>query len=171
MADGHIPFIGAAGKTTWNRQMITPEEGQYLETAVASDRDIRAIFRFPNALANDNEHSSHSNAEQQDLVYMKYTLTPWARLIEDEINKKLFTEANKSAAYPYYAEFDFKEMLRADIKSRKEYYTVMKDGIMTPNEIRAMEGLPPIKGGDKVMIQGANIPLDSAEQNEQEDDE
>ena len=165
IAKGEIPFMGSSGKTTWNRQLITPEEGQYLETAKKGDRDIFAIYRYPNALGGDLENGTYSNTEQQDLVYAKYTLTPWARLIEDEINRKLFTEANKVAQYPYYSLYDFRAMLKGDLNSRKEYYQVMKDGIMSADEIREMEGLPPLPEGKGkyVYTQGANKKLGEEE--------
>jgi hypothetical protein len=61
-------------------------------------------------------------------------------------------------------------MLRGDLNSRKEYYQVMKDGIMSADEIRAMEGLPPLPDGKgkNVYTQGANVPLGQQiqEQNE-----
>jgi HK97 family phage portal protein len=158
---GEIPFLGSTGKTTWNRQLITPEEGQYLETSKKGDRDIFAIFRYPNALAGDLENGTYSNTEQQDLVYTKYTLTPWARLIEDEVNRKLFTEANSVARYPFYSLYDLKGMLRGDIKARSEYIKTVKE-ILTTNELRELEGYAPREDGDSIMIQGANIPLDKA---------
>ena len=164
IANGEIPFIGGA-ETKWNRQIISPEEGQFLETAKITDRQLYGgIYRYPASFFGDNEHSTYSNNEQHDIFYAKYTLTPWARVIEDEIDRKLMTEQNKTATRPFYSKFDFKEIYRGDLKSRTEYIQVMKER-MTINELRKVEGLPPIEGGDVILIQGANVPLNQLNSN------
>jgi hypothetical protein len=44
-------------------------------------------------------------------------------------------------------------MLRADAGARSAYYKAMTDvGAMTPNEIRRLENLPPMPGGDEIGI-------------------
>jgi HK97 family phage portal protein len=159
VANGRIPFINAAGKTSWNQQLLTPNEGQYLDSKLQSESAVLGIYRLPPSFAQNYERATYANASQQDSVYVKHTLTPWIRLIEQECDKKLFTEANKVSSNPYYTKFNVNGILRGDIQARSDYYKTMKDGIMTTNEIRKLEDLPPVTDGDKVMMQGAMIPL------------
>ena len=156
---GQIPFLGTRGRTQWNQQLMTPNEGQYIETKMQSNTEILGIYRFPPAMAQNYERATYANASQQDSVYVKHTLTPWARMIEQECNRKLFTENNKVSSSPYYTSFNFNGILKGDIEARADYYKTMKDGIMTSNEIRKLENLPPVPDGNKVMMQGAMIPL------------
>ncbi len=160
--DGKIPFLGSTGQTKWNRSLITPEEGQYLETTKMTNRQIMSgIYRYHPSFAGDNEHSTYANAEQQDIVYAKYTLTPWLRLIEDEVDRKLLPESNKRASLPLYSRYDTRNLMRGDMAARTEFIKTMKDGVMTIDEIRALEDLPPLPDGkgDTVYIQGANVPI------------
>ena len=159
LANGSIPFIGAAGRTTWNQQLLTPNEGQYIETRYQTNTEIYGIFRMPPSFAQNYERATYANASQQDMVYVKHTLTPWLRMIEQECDSKLFSEANKVSSNPYFTKFNVNSILRGDIQARADYYKTMKDGIMTSNEIRKLEDLPPVPEGDVVQMQGAMIPL------------
>lgn len=158
---GNIPFIGAQGQTKWNQQLITPNEGQYIETKLQTNTEIFGLFRMPPSFAQSYQHgASYTNSSHQDMVYVKHTLTPWIRMIEQECDRKLFSEANKVASKPYYTKFNVNGILRGDIQARAEFYNKMRtNGIMSANEIRKLENLPPIKHGDQVYIQGAMIPL------------
>jgi HK97 family phage portal protein len=159
LADGSIPFIGAAGRTTWNQQLITPNEGQYIETRYQTNTEIYGIYRMPPSFAQNYERATYANASQQDMVYVKHTLTPWLRMIEQECDSKLFSEANKVSSNPFFTKFNVNSILRGDIQARADYYKTMKDGIMTTNEIRKLEDLPPVPEGNVVQMQGAMIPL------------
>jgi HK97 family phage portal protein len=58
--------------------------------------------------------------------------------------------------------FAMQSLLRADDRERMEAWRIaINAGVMTPNEVRLREGLPPLPGGDRLMIQGATVPLDA----------
>lgn len=55
-------------------------------------------------------------------------------------------------------------LLRADDRERMEAWRIaIHSGVLTPNEARAREGLPPMEGGDRLLIQGATVPLTEQE--------
>ena len=114
---------------------------------------------MPPSFAQNYERATYANASQQDMVYVKHTLTPWLRMIEQECDSKLFSEANKVSSNPFFTKFNVNSILRGDIQARADYYKTMKDGIMTTNEIRKLEDLPPVPEGNVVQMQGAMIPL------------
>lgn len=158
--NGTIPFLGTKGQTKWNQQIITPNEAQYIETKTQTNTEIYGIYRFPPAFAQNYERATFSNAEQQDLVYVKHTLTPWVKLIEQECDRKLFKEKSSSASIKNFTKFNLNGVLRGDIKSRKEFYqTMITSGIMNADEVREKEDLPPQPDGigAKYYIQGAMI--------------
>lgn len=58
------------------------------------------------------------------------------------------------------ARFNTDEILRADIVSRYQAHAIGtgKKGFLTVNEVRATEGLPPIAGGDEIIVPSASMP-------------
>ena len=56
---------------------------------------------------------------------------------------------------------DTKALLRVDPEVRAKYYRdLFNIGSITPNEIRAEEGKPPVDGGDSTYIQLNLVPMD-----------
>jgi hypothetical protein len=56
-------------------------------------------------------------------------------------------------------EFNFEGLLRADSAARASFYSQMvQNGILTRNEVRRLENLPPLPGGDDLTIQSNMIP-------------
>jgi phage portal protein BeeE len=78
------------------------------------------------------------------------TIRPWLELLESNFNL-LLPERQ-------YAEFNPDALLRGDTKTRYEAHQMALNARwMTINEVRKIEGLPPIDGGDT--IQPAQAPV------------
>ena len=151
---GGTPVLGGGAK--YQPFMIPPNEGQMIESAKLSREEIAGIYRVPPTMIQDYERATFSNAEQQDLVYLKYSLTPILKVIEQECDYKLF-----SIRTPLYTKFNIKAMLRGDIKTQAEWYRTLSNiGVFSINDIRGFEDLPPVADGDQRFIQGAMIPID-----------
>jgi phage portal protein BeeE len=87
-------------------------------------------------------------------------MTPYCRRSEAEINRKLI-----GIGTGYYAEFNMDALMRGDLLSRTQAHAqAINTAQMTPNEARRKENRPAIEGGDKLYIQGANVPLEMAGQ-------
>ncbi len=83
---------------------------------------------------------------------------PIVKVLEQEINMKCFTEAEKKNTY---VKFNMNGLLRGDIKSRAEFYTSMRqNGAIDGNEIRSLEDMNSYPGGNIKTIQVQNIPVD-----------
>lgn len=132
------------------RMSIPPDEAQFIETRKMNRGEIAGLFRVPPMFIGDFERATWSNAEQSDIFVAKYTLASWIRRWEDEFNRKLLSQRQK--AQGFYFQFNLNALLRGDIKARSEFYRVMKDGVMTPNEIREKEDLPHLDGFDLPMV-------------------
>lgn len=166
---GKTPFLGTQGSTKWQNQMITPNEAQYIETKYQTNTEIYGIFRLPPAFAQNYEKATYSNAAQQDQVYVKHTLTPYIKMIEQECDSKLFTEANSNRSNPLFTNFNVNGILRGDIETRfKTYHDMILDGVYTADEVRKFENMPPQPDGlgKDPYIQGAMVkkgtePIDS----------
>ena len=154
--NGAVPLL--TGKWGFNSTMIPPEAMEYIQRANLTDQQIYGIFQLPPAFAQNYERMTWSNAEQADLVYAKHTITPIVRVMEQEMNMKLFTEKEKKN---HFVKFNMNGLLRGDSKARAEFYTAMRNiGGMNGNEIRSYEDLNAYKGGEIFTVQAASIPPD-----------
>jgi HK97 family phage portal protein len=78
----------------------------------------------------------------------KFAIYPIIKAFETALNRDLLLEKEKSK---YFFEFDVKEIIKADIKSRYEVYRMSKECQMTTiNERRRMENMNDIEGGDVI---------------------
>ena len=79
---------------------------------------------------------------------MIFTLQPEVIAWEQEMNRKLFTPAER--AQGYFCKFALNALMRGDMKTRAEFYKALAEiSAMTPNEIRELEELNPISGLDE----------------------
>lgn len=134
---------------------FNPEQMQLIELQRFSIEQIARIYSLPPIFLQDLTHGTYSNTEQQDLHFVKHTVKRWVEQTEAELNLKLFGRGS-----PFFVEFDLDGLMRGDLKTRMEAHsTAIQNGIKTPNEVRAIENLPPMDGGDQLFIQGATVPL------------
>jgi HK97 family phage portal protein len=128
---------------TWTPLGVAPEHAQFLETRRFQVSEIARLFLIPPHLIGDLDHATFSNIEQQSIEYVTYCIQPWARRIEQELNHRLFSDRSQ------FAEFVLDGLLRGDSASRAAFYTSMSNiGVLSINEIRSMENLNRIDGGD-----------------------
>lgn len=137
---------------TYKPISISNEDAQYLDTRRFQRNEICAIYGIPPHLVGDLERATFSNIEHQDISLVKHTIRPWLVRIEQAIRKSLIIAPNL-----YYAEFNVNGLMRGDAESRSKYYaTALGSGghtpYMTVNEIRSLENLNPIDGGDELVM-------------------
>lgn len=156
MTNGRTPVL--AGRWGYNPIMFSAEDAAYIETTNLTERRIYGIFQLPPAFAQNYDRMTWSNSEQADLVYAKHTITPIVRVMEQEMNMKLFTEKEKKN---HFVKFNMNGLLRGDSAARAAFYTAMRNiGGMNGNEIRDREDMNAYEGGDIFTVQGANVPVD-----------
>jgi hypothetical protein len=133
------------------------QESQFLETRRFAVEEICRIYGVPPHLVGDLTRSSFSNIEQQSLDFVTNGLMPWLRRIELAVGRDLITDDT------LFAEFDTRGSLRADAAGRGAYYnTLWNLGVLSVNEIRALENLNPVDGGDVRFVQLNMTTLDKA---------
>jgi HK97 family phage portal protein len=135
---------------------LKPVDAAYLEQISATKEDIFGIFRVPPALANSYKSGvTYNNLEQQSLQFLIYTLSPLLKNIEEEVNEKLFLTKEQGV---FYMKFNVNALLRTDLATKSEWLTSMfKIGVYSRNEMREIEDLNPLPGGDKYYIEGNNM--------------
>jgi len=142
----------------YNRISIAPEEAQFIETRKFQAEEICRIFSVPPALVQLESQTTYNNVEQQNLMFARHTVLPWAKRIEQELANKLLTTRE---ARNHYFKFSLNDLFRGDMQARSNFYTQMlQNGVMTINEVRAQEELNPTREGDTHLVQVNQIALD-----------
>lgn len=119
---------------------------------------VARVYNMPLSKVNSDK-SSYSSAEQADLEYIKDTILPVVRMWEQELNRKLLTPKQRIDGFSF--KFSLNGLARADMTTRGEFYFKgIRSAWFTPNEVRALEDMPPVKGGDKLYISRDLISLD-----------
>lgn len=150
MANAHKPML-LEGGLQYNRLSIPPEDAQFLGTRKFQKSEIASIYRVPPHMVGDLERATYSNIEQQSQEFVTYCLMPYLVKIEMQLNQKLLRIDERDK---YYFKFSVSGFLRADSKSRSEYYKNMNlIGCLSANEIRAMEELNSYEGGENFFVQ------------------
>lgn len=131
---------------------LPPEESQFLETRKFQINEICRIFRVPPHLVGDLEKATFSNIEHQSIEFVQHTIRPWLVRWEQEISRSLLSEQERTI---YFARFNVDGLLRGDYSSRMAgYATARQNGWMSANDIRELEDMNPIEGGDFYLVNG-----------------
>lgn len=150
LGNAHKPLL-LEGGAEYNRINIPLDDAQFLSTRKFQKGEIASIYRIPPHMVGDLERSTYSNIEQQAQEFVTYCLMPYLMKIEEELNNKLLTIAQRRT---HYFRFGLNGLLRADSKSRSEYYKNMYlIGCMNPNEIRELEEMNKYEGGGEFYVQ------------------
>lgn len=135
---------------TYRQIGIPPEDSQFLETRQFQITEIARWFRLPPHMLGDLENATYSNIEQQSLDYVKYSLRPWLVRLEQEYQRQLLPPELQG---PYYFEHNVDGLLRGDVESRYNAYAVGRQwGWLSANDIRRMENMNAIDGGDEYLV-------------------
>lgn len=133
-------------------------KAQLVELKKFSIEEIARIYSLPPTFVQDLSRATFTNSEQQDLHLVKHTLMRWVIDFEQEMNLKVFGRE----AQPYRIKLNVDGILRGDFPTRMDGYAkAIQNGVMTPNEARALENRPPDPQGNQLMIQGATVPMGS----------
>jgi len=125
---------------------ISPEQSQFLASRIFSITEIARMFNIPTFMLQEHSKSSFNNIESLSQSYVTYTLMPYIRRMESEMNRKLFKTNEKGKIF---VEWNVNGLLRGNIKDRNDSYkTGINNGYMTINEIRRKENMNSIPDGD-----------------------
>ena len=138
----------------------SPEQGQMLDTRAAQVVEVCRIFRVPPHKVQDLGRATWGNLEWSQIAWAQDTLLPWTVRFEQEADRKLLLERERRRLE---VRFNLDAVLRADTKTRYDAHrTGIEAGIITRNEARRMENLPPLPGGD-VLLRPANTMTDTGD--------
>lgn len=144
-----------SGGATWKSITVPPEDAQFLGTRAAANIDMAMLYGIPPHMLGqvDRTTSWGTGIEQQALSFLAYTLADWLGMFEDAWTGML--PRGQSAVC------DTGKLSRSDTAGRMSAGVQARTAnIKTINELRAVENLPPVEGGDDI-----HAPLNSAHTN------
>lgn len=125
---------------------ISPQDAQFIETQRFGVAQVARIFGVPPHLLMDTERSTSwgTGIEQQSIGFVTYTLRPWLIRVEQRLSRLL--------PQPQYVKFSVEGLLRGDTKARYASYGLGRQwGWLSVNDIRRLEDMPPVDGGETYM--------------------
>ncbi len=144
--------------TTYQPVSIDPETLQFLQSRQFGVLEIARFLGLPPTKLFDPTASTYSNVENANLEVATDTLDSWATNLEMEADVKLLNKRYGGR----YTDIDLYSIFRGDMQTRAAYFKAMMSiGALTPNQIRAREGLPGYAEGDNYYIATNNFtPVD-----------
>jgi HK97 family phage portal protein len=139
---------------TYKAISLNNKDSQFLEARIFTTAEIARFFRMQAHKIGDLTKATFSNIEQQNIEFATDCIRPrvvrWERRIKVDLIDPLYPGSDE-----YFCEFLMDALLRGDLKSRYEAYSVaIQNGFMSPNDARRAENLNPIAkedGGDTYM--------------------
>lgn len=141
---GSVAVIPEGGK--YHPISNTARDAMYIEARRFSVEDISRITGVPLHKLSSLERATFNNIEHMSQEVITDTFLPIARRNEVELERKLLLPSEKGRIEIRY---NLNSRMRADMKARAEYYTMMFNaGAYSPNDILEDENKNPRPDGD-----------------------
>lgn len=132
-------------------------DAQFVESQDVSVKDLARYFGIPLYKLGEGKESYSSN-EQNAIEYVVGTLHPIVTQYEEELSYKLLTDGELTAGVKL--RLNMMAELKGDTTARAAWYKAMlEEGPLSVNEVRALEDLPDIPGGDEHRASLNYVPL------------
>lgn len=135
---------------------VSPLDAQLSEARSWALRDIALAFGIPAyMLGVSGDSSTYANVESRMIEFRQFSLLPWIRRIESLLD----------AQFPKGTELEINTagLERADTMTRANAYKIFLDsGVMTRDEVRAKENLPPLGSAADESLPTNNPPPEGA---------
>ena len=153
---GKVPLL--EGGWEFAAISLNPVDAQLLESRQFSVEEIARWFRVPpHMVGHSNVTTWGSGLEQQNLGFLTFVLDPYLRSIEQALTKALVSAGDRSKVM---VEYKRDALMRADSAGRAALYaSYAQNGLRTRNEIRKLDNMPPMTGGDELTAQSNLVPL------------
>jgi HK97 family phage portal protein len=152
----HRPGV-LSGGARFQKTGVDPESAQMLGSRQMSVEEIARIFGVPPHMIGLTTPGamSYASVEQNAIQFVTHTLRPLVTKIESALTRLLPGDA--------FLRFNMDGLLRGDSISRAQYHsTALQAGWETVNDVRRIEDLPPVDGGDQIRVSLANIEVNAA---------
>lgn len=145
------------GGAKFTKTSVEPNEAQMLESRQFAVEEIARTFRCPPSMIGVTTPGamSYASVEQNGIQFVQHTLRPYIVKIEDAYSTLLPGIA--------FLKFNVDALQRGDQASRyAAHASALVNGWASINDVRRIEDMPPVDGGDVYRVPLANVNLDAA---------
>jgi HK97 family phage portal protein len=147
-------IVSIPGQLRFDQLSMSSTDMQFLESRKFTVREICRFFGVHPSFVFDDTSNNYKSAEQANVAFLSHTLNPLLRSIEVELLCKLVPP---TLAYKYKFQFDRRGLYACDLDSKAKNQTArLANGTASVNELRREENLPPVEGGDRILV-SANL--------------
>ena len=157
---GHTgePIVLQEGMT-WAPLAMNAVDSQLVQSYELTSKQCAQCFRVPPFLLGDLEKSSFQNVESLSRFFINSTLGFYIDHTEAALVDFFGLPPNEEIHFDVE-----KALLRGDMESRMQSYSKgIQNAVLTPNEARHRENLPPMEYGDNLRAQQQLVPLSYGE--------
>jgi HK97 family phage portal protein len=150
-----------SGGATYKQTTVPNDSAQFLESRRFAVEEIARAFNIPLHLLGVPDTASYASVEQNAIQFVTHTLRPYVEKIEWAYTRLL--------PNPAYLKFNVNGLMRGDFQTRIQAYSVASQaGFMSINDIRRLEDLRSVEGGNVYRVPLANVNLSASDLPEME---
>ncbi|KZC82967.1 portal protein [Sphingobium yanoikuyae] len=144
----------------WHQLTMSPDDLEMLDSRNFSVEEICRIYGVPPHMVGHTAGNTQlgSSITEQTRGFSMFTLRRRVKRIEAALRKQLLTP--RDIAEGIIIEINLEGLLRGAPAERSAFYNAgLQNGWFTINEVRALENMPPVEGGDVPRMQMQNMPI------------
>jgi HK97 family phage portal protein len=150
-----------SGGAKFVQTSVENDKAQFIDSRRMAVEDVARAFNIPPHLLGLPGTNTYSSVEQNNIAFVTHTLRPIVQKLESAFTPLMAGEPGGATAF---IKFTLDGLLRGDANSRfTAYSTGLQAGYLTINDIRRLEDLPPVEGGEIIRVPLANVNIDAAE--------
>jgi HK97 family phage portal protein len=120
---------------------VNPQDAQFLEARRFNVEEIARMFGVPKELLGENG-AAPIDPEKAGILFVTFTLSDWKKRIESAASRQILGSSHS-------ASLQFTDLVVADERTRSSAAVMWRTAqILSINELRVREGLPPIEESD-----------------------
>jgi HK97 family phage portal protein len=133
----------------FSQAKIALVDAQFIESMKFGVTEAARLFGVPPHMIADLDRSTNNNIEHQGIDFTTFTIAPHATRWEQCLDLRVLTDGQRGN---FFFRYDLDALKRGDRQSRFDTYSRARQwGIYSVNEIRRMEDMNPIDGGDEFL--------------------
>ena len=150
-----------SGGAKYVNTSVENDKAQFIDSRRMAVEDVARAFNIPPHLLGLPGTNTYSSVEQNNIAFVTHTLRPIVQKLESAFTPLMVNEPGGTTAF---IKFTLDGLLRGDANSRfTAYSTGLQAGYLTINDIRRLEDLPPVDGGEIIRVPLASVNIDAAE--------
>ncbi len=138
----------------YKQMQLSQKDMDFLDQQRFSRDKIFSIFRVPKAVIAISDNVNMANAETHAYAFSRWTIKPKMIRIIEQLNEFLVPMFGDDL----FLDFEDPVPENVDMKVKKYKEALGPSGYMTINEVREIEGLEEVEGGDVVYRPMAQVP-------------